>query len=117
MTFNRRQMFKSLLSAPLAVAGMTIVETGSEIVLRPGAVGTGDFRVYDLGDGIGRVCAMTLFEKPWPIVGDRVRLEFEDLRIVAVVAQTDMEPVGHLNDRFLYHINARVVEFDGRAVR
>jgi hypothetical protein len=110
---NRRQMFRALLGTPLAVAaGAAVVPSVREVVVAPGSVSV-DLRVHDRGEG--RVFTMTLFQEPWPLAGDRVRFDYQTLHLVGVVEQTEAVPLfTGQSDRFLYHVNGRVLEFTGQ---
>ena len=103
---NRRQMFTSLLGAPLAAAAVTVASVGGELVLVPGAVQI-DLHVYDTTEG--RTFALRLLKQPWPIVGDRVRLDFERLHLVGVVEESVTQAL--YKDRCVCDVIGRVLEF------
>jgi hypothetical protein len=110
---NRRQLLGALVGTPVVVAGAMAVASEGEIVLAPGAVRI-PLRVWDEGDG--RRFDLTLLTKPWPLAGDHVRLDFEDLHFLGVVDRTEAKQF-HTCSRFLYHVAGRVLSFEAPAVK
>lgn len=103
-----------ILGLPMALAGVSAVSLTGPLActpLEPNCVSV-DMRVFDRGEGIR--FALTLFDKPWPKVGDRVSFDFEGLHLVGTVTEFTAEPK---RGNVLYHIQGTVEEFDGESPR
>ena len=109
---NRRELFHSLLATPAAAAALAGA-VGRDLVLAPGAVSV-DLYVYDRGDG--RIFGLQLLREPWPVCGDRVRLDFRDLHLVGVVEFTEATSFNGRDGRYMYHVHGRVLEFAGKGL-
>ena len=102
---DRREFF----ALPLAVAGTAAVKVSHAVILDSSKVGA-DLQVY--GDKDGDRFSLTLFDKPWPTVGQRIVFTCKWFSLVGVVTSYEVEPHGGA-DRVWYHIQGTVESFDG----
>lgn len=108
---DRREAIAGIFGAPLAVAGVTAVKLSAEVTLQPKAVSS-QMKVFDRGQGTK--FTLTLYQKPWPVVGDRITFEYEGMHLVGRVTGFCTETVNH-SGRVFYHVEGDVESFDAKA--
>ena len=102
-------MLKALvISAPVGAIAYTS-NAVREVVIEPAAVML-NLRVH--GREQGQFFEMTLVRKPWPVVGERIRFDYQTFHLVGTVETTEAEPWKY-SDRILYHLVGHVIEFRG----
>jgi hypothetical protein len=111
---NRRQLLAALVGTPVVAASAMTLASEGDVVLAPGAVRI-PVSVWD--EGRGRRFSLTLLTKPWPLAGDRVRLDFQGLHLLGVVDRTEAESFNGRTGRCWYHVVGRVVSFEAPAVK
>lgn len=108
---DRRDLLKGIVGGPIALAGVSAVNISPFVVLEASAVSS-DMRVFDRGDG--ERFALTLFEKPWPKVGDEVTFTFQGMSFRGKVTAWETES---LRGRVLYKVEGTVLAFEAPALK